>query len=337
MVSPKGRLKPGISVILCCHNSSRVIVPTVGALSHQMLSEPLSYEVILVDNNCTDDTVQLAQNTWSSGESPIRVAKESKPGLAFARSKGLSLARYDIVQFVDDDNILCPDWLSRVFSLYRQVPSAGVIGGLNRALIEGTRPRWFDAYQHIYACGPRADRSGLITKKVFGAGLSFRTEVLQEVMDPACPLFLTGRTRGALLRGDDTELVLRAFLRGWKCLYDSALRLDHALLASRLTWNYVCSAVRGGGRASLILGIYQSLLNESHPPTYAELMRRVFAEWYHFIDPSADRLNEIREEGSRASFQFNWLRGKTMGLLSYARSYGKIRKRILGHYPMPKH
>ena len=59
-------LENGISVILCCHNSEGVLMPSIRALSSQVLPDLTPCEVILVDNNCTDRTVELAMANWES-------------------------------------------------------------------------------------------------------------------------------------------------------------------------------------------------------------------------------------------------------------------------------
>ena len=47
-------LKPGVSAIVCCHDSSKVIAPTIKALCRQLVPKEIEYEVILVDSNCKD-------------------------------------------------------------------------------------------------------------------------------------------------------------------------------------------------------------------------------------------------------------------------------------------
>ena len=259
-VNHQDNLKPGVSVVVCCYNSGHVVNPTIDALAHQEVPPGAGYEVILVDNNCTDDTLQKAQKAWRNQTHPLRIVKESEPGLIYARKTGVSHALYNILLFVDDDNILEPGWITRLRDIYREMPNVGAVGGYNEAFYLGDAPDWFDRYCEVYACGPRDDCSRLNPKKVFGAGMSFRTSVIKSILFSDLPFFLVGRTKNILTRGEDTEMSLRCRLMGWDIYYDDSLRLRHCLTSGKLNWSYVCRARKLGGSAGIILQIYNFLL-----------------------------------------------------------------------------
>jgi len=324
-------LERGISVIVCCYNSSEVIAPTIAALSKQEVPPEVGYEVILVDNNCTDDTVQLAKNAWRDTCYPLRVVREREPGLIHARKAGVRTARYDIILFVDDDNLLHPDWLRKLHHLYQRMPRLGAIGGYNEAFLRGGKPAWFERYQRIYACGPRAPDSGLNPRKIFGAGLSFRTQVIRSALFSELPLFLVGRTKNMLHRGDDAEISYRCRLMGWDFYYDNSLRLQHHLLPGKVNWQYVCQARKGGGKASIILRIYRNILDDKKQLNFNELAAATFQAWAKFLRNNKV-LFQIKKEGSEVSFLFYRLLGITMGLFSYRKTYVDIQKRIVDHF-----
>jgi glycosyltransferase involved in cell wall biosynthesis len=328
-------LMHGVSVVVCCFNSARVIIPTIVALSRQSIPAAVGYEVILVDNNCTDDTVRLAREAWQNSDYPLRIIEEREPGLLYARKKGVANASFDILLFVDDDNILEPGWVETLHRLYRDMPEVGAVGGLNEIFFVGKTPKWLEHYNHIYACGPRAETSGIITRKVFGAGVSFRTAVIRSVLFSNLPLFLIGRKKNELLRGEDTEMVFRAFLSGWKFYYDDSLRLKHYLLENRVNWEYVCRAVKGGGNADIILSIYRDLLAGKHPANRRQLFAGILKSWRNYLKKNYKYLLglKVKDEGTEYSARFHWLYGSTIGFYRYWRSYSGIREKIIEYYP----
>ena len=276
---PEETLQPGISVIVCCHNSAKVIGPTLRALAAQAAPTGCGFEVILVDNHCTDNTVSWARQAWSdeNAECPLRIESEGVPGLIHARRKGVLAARYDRLLFVDDDNIVGEGALAVLASLYERHPRTAGIGGRVEPLFPGPPPAWFPLAAGSYACtppGPEADRAGArITMS--GAGFSFRTRRLLALFRSPIPMFLVGRRGEAFSRGEDAEICLRVGLQGGELRYEPGFRIGHVLRAERLNWEYVLEARRWYGRADVVLGMYKDVLAGQVPPDFMERLARV--------------------------------------------------------------
>src|SRR5688572_20942184 len=103
----------GISVIICCYNSSQRIGETLRHLARQQFPEDFRYEVLLVDNDSTDDTTAVARAIWDKegpAGIPLRIVEELRAGQMYARDKGVKEAAYDSIVFCDDDNWLNPDY-----------------------------------------------------------------------------------------------------------------------------------------------------------------------------------------------------------------------------------
>jgi glycosyltransferase involved in cell wall biosynthesis len=322
-------LEHGISVILCCHNSEAVLVPSIRALSSQVLPDLTPCEVILVDNNCIDRTVELAMANWESKLIELRVVKEKTPGLVFARMRGVREVKHDITIFIDDDNILMPDYLARVYRLFETMPGVGLIGGFNKPLTKGAFPWWFRDFMAVYACGPQAKSSGYVTrtrKHLFGAGLSIRTEILRKIFFSEAQSYLVGRTDWRLLRGEDSEICMKCILMGEELWYDESLCLEHYIQRKRLTWSYVCKARTGDGRASVILDIYKRLIDNSQKSNCLLLLLDILLRWLSFIKRGG--ILRINRQGSFDAANLNKLKGFTYEGLRFLGRYRKISNEI---------
>ena len=62
-------------------------------------------EIIVVDNGCTDRTVEIARQMG------CMVISEKKSGLSLARNAGADAAQGDILCFIDADGVLANTWL----------------------------------------------------------------------------------------------------------------------------------------------------------------------------------------------------------------------------------
>lgn len=95
-----------LSVIIPVYNEERHIEACLEGVVAQIEAP---HEVIVVDNNCTDDTIRLARKYKF-----VRIVRERKQGLIAARNRGFNLAKGDILCRIDADAVLAPDWTRRV-------------------------------------------------------------------------------------------------------------------------------------------------------------------------------------------------------------------------------
>ena len=95
----------GVSVIICCYNSSERLFETLSHLKSQKTNN-LNWEIIVVDNASTDDTFHVAEQMLRSSGLQYQIVKEPIPGLINARLKGETVSQYEFLLYCDDDNWL---------------------------------------------------------------------------------------------------------------------------------------------------------------------------------------------------------------------------------------
>jgi glycosyltransferase involved in cell wall biosynthesis len=99
--------RPTISVVVPAYNEEASIAACLRSLADQEVDAP--YEVILVDNNSTDNTVEVARA--ASGQLNLRIVHEQRQGRGAARCGGFAAAEGDIVFSADADAVYPPHWL----------------------------------------------------------------------------------------------------------------------------------------------------------------------------------------------------------------------------------
>jgi glycosyltransferase involved in cell wall biosynthesis len=119
-----------ISVIIPCYNCAEFIERAVSSVLQQTLKE---YEIILVDNNSTDNTFSKLIDLKKSNPQIITVLSEPTKGAPAARNKGLVEAKGEYIQFLDADDELKPLKLESQYSMAELVGADVVIG--NHVLI----------------------------------------------------------------------------------------------------------------------------------------------------------------------------------------------------------
>jgi glycosyltransferase involved in cell wall biosynthesis len=114
------------SVIICTYNPRRHYLRRVlDALRSQTLLCD-EWELLLIDNG--SDEPLTAGNCDLSWHPRARHVREERPGIAFAKLRGMQEAAAEILIFVDDDNLLAPDYLTQVLRIGREFPMLGVWG-----------------------------------------------------------------------------------------------------------------------------------------------------------------------------------------------------------------
>ena len=128
------------TVVICTWNRSTLLERALASLADQRIPQSTSWELLIVNNNCTDDTDSVVSSFAT--RLPIRCLHEKSPGLSNARNRALAEARGDYILWTDDDVKVSPEWLSSYLSAFRDFPDCGVFGGPILPDFEGVPPNW---------------------------------------------------------------------------------------------------------------------------------------------------------------------------------------------------
>lgn len=123
---------PAISIVVPAYNEEKLIGRCLTSLTKQDF--PLPYEIIVVDNNSTDRTQDLAR-TFNT-----KIVYEQQQGVVYARQRGLKAAKGDIIVGADCDCIYPPEYLHLVYTHFQKNPDVVVVGGPGKA--SETNPYW---------------------------------------------------------------------------------------------------------------------------------------------------------------------------------------------------
>lgn len=239
------------TVVIPTYNGAQRLPALLDRLRSQSSTEAIRWEVIVVDNNSTDDTqgvVQSYQAAWLP-EVPLRYCLESQQGAAYARLRGVREAQGTWVGLLDDDNLPAPDWVLSASRFGHDHPQAGAYGGQIHAQFEGTPPENFKRIQSFFAIrerGPRPHR--YIPEKLIlppAASVVIRKAAWMASV-PDQPV-LEGRIGSSMVGGEDFEIMLHMHRQGWEIWYNPAMHVYHQIPQKRLERDYLIGLSRGCG------------------------------------------------------------------------------------------
>ena len=100
-----------VSVVIPVFNEEKLIARCLTALQNQT-KKP--FEIIVVDNNSSDKTAEIAKTF------PVRIVTEKKQGIISARNTGFNAAKGDIVGRIDADTLVPPNWIEEIQKHFKQ-------------------------------------------------------------------------------------------------------------------------------------------------------------------------------------------------------------------------
>ena len=238
-----------LSVILCTWNNSQRLAITLEALSRCVIPDGVAWEVVVVNNNCTDDTDDIVARFTRTV--PIAYVREPRQGLSQARNAGLAAARGRLVVFTDDDVKPSPGWLVAYWGAFQAMPDGCYFGGPIESEFEGRRPDeelLRSAMPSVKGIDwgpeprPLVDGEGFVSANWACAVETLRAAGGFDVrlgLDPS---------QGYMRASEEADLMRRLRSEGMRPWYVPEARLSHFVPASKSTLRHIGDRVEAHGR-----------------------------------------------------------------------------------------
>lgn len=299
-----------ITVVIPTYNPNpKFFERTVQGLEKQTLDKK-EWQLLIIDNASTRPPDQKCLTYLVNA----RVARERNLGLTHARLRAIKEVDTEFILWVDDDNILEPNYLADALEIFKTHPQLGSIGGPAIPEYQEEPPEWFEPGLAPIGCrdlGNSMIMTGWDTENPtypdfspIGAGMVTRTEAIKEwakaVTGDKSRLAL-GRTGDALTSGEDNDINLVILRNGWNVGYFPKLKLTHLIPPGRLTLEYQQNIKRVSFRDYIrVLDIHGIRPWPAIPPWTVKL-RKLKA--YFKLKPRSSPGASIRWHGTCGQFE----------------------------------
>jgi glycosyltransferase involved in cell wall biosynthesis len=225
------------SIVIATFNRAGDLRDTLKSLATLTPDGP--WEVIVVDNNSSDETRAVVEEASRSFPVDLKYLFEGQQGRSPALNSGIRAARGAIIATTDDDVRVPSDWLNRAAEGLERL-GCDYVGGRVLPIWGAPRPDWipshggkFWAVIALLDYGPAPIE--FQSRVPLGVNMAFRREAFERagVLDPD-----TGRRAGTLLGQEVREWCIRARRVGVRGYYHPAMVLHHIIPASRLRKQY---------------------------------------------------------------------------------------------------
>lgn len=231
-----------ISVLICTWNNCKRLAITLDSLTKCRIPPGLTWELILVNNNCSDETDTVAAQFQS--RLPLKYLKEPRPGLSVARNTAIRQAAGRLFIFTDDDVEFSLEWLAAYWKAYQARPQGFYFGGPIESNFENEQ---FD--RDLLAIAPESvkgldlgdeEKALLPTRFLLGANWACPAEALKEVGGFDMNV---GPNPGLkrIRTGSETIVMQKLIQSGQQGYYLPEARIKHFVKARTCTLNFIAT------------------------------------------------------------------------------------------------
>jgi glucosyl-dolichyl phosphate glucuronosyltransferase len=235
-----------VSVLICTYNRARLLRETLAAMREMDPPEGARVEIIVVDNNSTDNTPLVIEEAARVSPVPVIHVSETRQGKSFALNRALEAATGDIIALTDDD--VWPDrrWLTRIVLDFRERDVTFVFGKVlprwsrtppPELLLPKAQDIWGPLAIVDYGDEPAEYVASCTGQRLpIGANLAFVRATVVSIGGWRTDL---GKVNNTLISGEDHEIFTRLRRAGlYIGYYDPEIYVRHFVPAARLTRKY---------------------------------------------------------------------------------------------------
>lgn len=297
-----------LSVVICTYNREKYIYNVLRSIAENGFSKD-RYEIVLVNNNCTDNTeAECLRFKNDFPDIAFHCFHEPNQGLSYARNCGIRESKGDIIIYVDDDALVNKEYLQTYADFFVQNEKAVAAGGPIVPQYETAEPDWMSHYTRMLLTGaldlgpkerefPNGSFPG-------GGNVAYRKSVFDHV-----GLFNVelGRKGNSLIGAEEKDLFDKMETLGMKFYYLPNAILYHIIPERKLTKDYL---------KRLSLGIGQSERYRTKSISEKKYFRRLvqeFVKWCGTIILWIGFALKGQFKKGNSLFTFRW--NVTLGLL----------------------
>ena len=118
----------GISLCIPTYNRARLLNRTLESCSGLEIPGGYAVEIIVINNNCTDNTSDVVAGYAPHAPHPVREVVEREQGVGPARNRALEEAAFGNVAYLDDDIEIAPTWVRGFFDAVKDYQADAVVG-----------------------------------------------------------------------------------------------------------------------------------------------------------------------------------------------------------------
>ena len=250
-----------LSVIILTYNSSRTIIKCLDSLKNQ---SDKRFEVLIVDDDSTDNTLALIKKNINKYPFEIRLFRNGQHNISIGRNIGIINANSKMISFLDSDAYARNTWIEKIIERFEKDKSIFLIGGK-------FNPTYKTNFSKVVSISDETIRDFFASDvtKVSGCNMAIRKSKLRTFLFDEC-----------FKHAEDVEFVSRVGKKH-KYIYDSEIEVDHE--SRSYPKQYVKQLYKYGLWKVYFMFITKNSRYIDFIPTAIIIFSTIFSVWYPFL------------------------------------------------------
>lgn len=230
----------GVSLIIPTYNRSAMLRTVLESLLKMDIPEHVEWEILVIDNNCTDDTAAVV--AAAADRLPVRSVREEQQGLCFARNRAIQEARFEHLIYLDDDIVVASTWVRGYLQALESLNADAVVGPVNPVYPREMPHYATSAVLRLISSTYSQKGAAMIllpretSHEISGCNFAVQKQVAIELggFDPRLD-----RVGSGLLSGGDWEFGWRLAGSRKRVVYHPDCAIQHIIAPGKLTRSYL--------------------------------------------------------------------------------------------------
>ncbi len=242
-----------ITVSICTWNNADRLNITLNNLSKCIVPKSIKWELLIVNNNSTDDTNEIIKNHVN--QLPLRVVMEKQQGISYARNTAVNEAKGDFILFTDDDTDPCVNWIQLYWNKFKNNPDqfygGPIISDFEKNLIINDLYWLYPSSVIGFSLG-NIDRAINTDEAFLGANWGFAKNIFNKVGGFNNQYGLNARHFSYMV-GEETDLMKRMQMNGYYGYYISDAIVRHFVPEDKCGIEYFLKRARAYGIEQVLI------------------------------------------------------------------------------------
>jgi len=229
-----------LTVAICSYNRCNQLPKLIYQLRQQTC--PIPFDILIVNNNSSDDTINVLQKLSTEAGPPLRFVTETKQGIAHARNRSIEeCIESDYMFVMDDDELPSPGLLDAAYHSLSTEENDCVGGKVEVKFKNNTKPKWLGEDLLGFLAETNYGNTAFSIKDdstpIWTANIAYRVGIFRENAD--LRFDIRYNRSGKAVGGGEDEMMFNEWLkRSYKLAYNPAMIVDHYVESWRLKQSY---------------------------------------------------------------------------------------------------